>query len=124
MIGASEFASAVQQDQPTIDVMNAIGLDASAVGNHEFDRGWDDLRDRVIDNGANATWDYLGANVYEKGTETPALPEYMTYRHQRRRPSASSALSRRRRPRWSARPASRPSTSVTPSTRSTASPAS
>jgi len=79
MIGASEFASAVQEDQPTIDVMNAIGLDASAVGNHEFDRGWDDLRDRVIDNGANAMWDYLGANVYEKGTETPVLPSYMTY---------------------------------------------
>ena len=79
MIGASEFASAVQEDQPTIDVMNAIGLDASAVGNHEFDRGWDDLLNRVIDNGTNAAWDYLGANVYEKGTETPVLPSYMTY---------------------------------------------
>lgn len=79
MIGASEFASAVQEDQPTIDVMNAIGLDASAVGNHEFDRGWDDLRNRVIDNGANAAWDYLGANVYEKGTTNPVLPPYMTY---------------------------------------------
>ncbi|MCB0905965.1 MAG: 5'-nucleotidase C-terminal domain-containing protein [Nocardioidaceae bacterium] len=79
MIGASEFASAVQEDQPTIDVMNAIGLDASAVGNHEFDRGWDDLRNRVIDNGANAAWDYLGANVYEKGTTNPVLPPFMTY---------------------------------------------
>ena len=78
LIGASEFASAVQQDQPTIDVMNALGLDASAVGNHEFDQGWVDLRDRVIGQAGsrNAQWDYLGANVYAAGTQNPVLPEY------------------------------------------------
>ena len=61
--------------------MNEIGLDASAVGNHEFDKGWADLRDRVIGPPAsrNAKWDYLGANVYKKGTTTPVLPEYATY---------------------------------------------
>jgi 5'-nucleotidase len=75
-IGASLFASATDADQPTIDVLNALDLKASAVGNHEFDRGWADLRDRVINGGTNATWDYLGANVYNKGTTTPALPEY------------------------------------------------
>jgi 5'-nucleotidase len=37
LIGASLFASASAGDQPTIDVMNEVGLDASAVGNHEFD---------------------------------------------------------------------------------------
>lgn len=37
-IGASLFASSVAQDQPTIDVLNALQLKASAVGNHEFDR--------------------------------------------------------------------------------------
>ena len=69
LIGASVFASAVANDQPTIDVMNEIGLDASAVGNHEFDKGWADLRDRVIGRQEpNAKWDYLGANVYQKGT--------------------------------------------------------
>ena len=51
LIGASEFASAVDDDQPTIDVLNALGLDASAVGNHEFDQGWADLRDDVIGTG-------------------------------------------------------------------------
>ena len=68
-------------DQPTIDVMNEIDVDASAVGNHEFDKGWADLRDRVIgpSGSRNATWDYLGANVYQKGTTTPVLPEYATY---------------------------------------------
>jgi 5'-nucleotidase len=81
LIGASEFASSVQQDQPTIDVLNALGLDASAVGNHEFDQGFADLRDRVIgaDGSRNATWDYLGANVYAKGTTDPVLPEYASF---------------------------------------------
>ncbi len=79
-IGASEFASAVAQDQPTIDVMNALGVTASAVGNHEFDQGFADLTDRVINGGRSAQWDYLGANVYQKGTQTPALPEYGVYR--------------------------------------------
>ena len=72
-IGASLFASSSQQDNPTIDVLNALDLQASAVGNHEFDQGFSDLTGRVAD---RADWDYLGANVYLKGTTTPALPEY------------------------------------------------
>ncbi|MFZ4893474.1 ExeM/NucH family extracellular endonuclease [Plantibacter sp. Mn2098] len=75
-IGASLFASSSQKDQPTIDVLNALGLKASAVGNHEFDQGYRDLVDRVVDGGKNAKFAYLGANVYEKGTKKPALPEY------------------------------------------------
>ncbi|GAA1987888.1 5'-nucleotidase C-terminal domain-containing protein [Microbacterium pumilum] len=78
-IGASLFASSVAQDQPTIDVFNELGMVASAVGNHEFDAGWPDLRDRVLNDGNNAQWDYLGANVYLAGTTTPALPEYGLY---------------------------------------------
>ncbi|WP_428830365.1 ExeM/NucH family extracellular endonuclease [Cellulomonas endometrii] len=75
-IGASLFASAVADDQPTIDVLNALDLGASAVGNHEFDRGFADLVDRVIAGGTNAEFPYLGANVYAKGTQDPALDEY------------------------------------------------
>lgn len=75
-IGASLFASAVAKDQPTIDVLNALELKASAVGNHEFDGGWADLRDRIAAGGSNATFPYLGANVYQKGTTDPALPEF------------------------------------------------
>ncbi|MEB3059403.1 hypothetical protein VJI94_08220, partial [Parvimonas sp. D9] len=37
-IGASLFASAMADDQPTIDVLNALEMTASAVGNHEFDK--------------------------------------------------------------------------------------
>jgi 5'-nucleotidase len=76
-IGASVYNSASQADQPTIDVLNALDLKASAVGNHEFDRGYTDLKDRVINaTSPNAKWDYLGANVYNKGTTTPAFKEY------------------------------------------------
>ncbi|MBT1163837.1 bifunctional metallophosphatase/5'-nucleotidase [Bifidobacterium felsineum] len=78
LIGASLFNSSVQKDQPTIDVLNALDLKASSVGNHEFDQGYDDLVNRVIgkDGERNAKWDYLGANVYKKGTKTPVLQEY------------------------------------------------
>ncbi len=72
-IGASLFASSVAKDQPTIDVLNTLGLQASAVGNHEFDRGFADLAGRVTD---ASKYPQLGANVYLKGTTTPALPEY------------------------------------------------
>src|SRR5690606_34315210 len=72
-IGASLFASSSQQDQPTIDVLNALDLEVSAVGNHEFDQGYADLTGRVD---AAADFTNLGANVYLTGTDTAALPEY------------------------------------------------
>ncbi len=75
-IGASLFASSVAQDAPTIDVLNALGLDVTTVGNHEFDRGWADLSGRVTD---RSDFEILGANVYAKGTTTPVLPEYATF---------------------------------------------
>ena len=76
LIGASTFESFIDKDKPTIDALNAAGLEVSAVGNHEFDRGFADLRDRVIAGSSNASWDYLGANVYLTGATTPVLPEY------------------------------------------------
>ncbi|HXD27255.1 MAG TPA: bifunctional UDP-sugar hydrolase/5'-nucleotidase [Arthrobacter sp.] len=80
-IGASTFTSFSQQDTPTIDALRVGGLDVSAVGNHEFDRGFDDLKDRVIPRYGNGSAkrgaDYaLGANVYYAGTHRPALKEY------------------------------------------------
>lgn len=73
MIGASTFTSFIQEDVPTIETLNAAGLDVSAVGNHEFDQGFADLTDRVM---PLADWEYLGANVYDKASGDPALPEY------------------------------------------------
>lgn len=72
-IGASLFASSSQRDKPTIDVLNALGLESS-VGNHEFDTGYPDLTGEIA---SWTDWDYLGANVYLKGTNIPALPEYV-----------------------------------------------
>ena len=70
-IGASTFISAIDQDNPTIDALNLMGLDASAVGNHEFDKGMADLTGRVA---SRARFPLLGANVY-RGAER-ALPAY------------------------------------------------
>ena len=77
LIGASTFESFIQNDKPTIDALNAAGLDVSSVGNHEFDQGYDDLVNRVMadDNPeGGAEWKYLGANVRFKATGNPALP--------------------------------------------------
>ncbi len=73
LIGASTFTSFIQQDEPTIEALNEIGLDTSAFGNHEFDQGRDDVDNRIE---PLTDWDYLAANLYEKGTTTPAFPEY------------------------------------------------
>ena len=83
-ISASLFASAVQQDQPTIDVLNALELNASAVGNHEFDKGFADLTDRVIAGGTNATWDYLGRERLPQGHDDAGAAGVRDPRHGRR----------------------------------------
>jgi len=44
LIGSSPLTSSLFLDEPTIEVMNRIGLDFNAVGNHEFDSGVDELR--------------------------------------------------------------------------------
>lgn len=43
MIGASQISSSFYLDEPAIGVMNRIGVDYNAVGNHEFDNGVDEL---------------------------------------------------------------------------------
>ena len=39
LIGASPLLSALFHDEPTVEAMGLMGLEASAVGNHEFDHG-------------------------------------------------------------------------------------
>jgi len=73
LIGASTFTSFIQKDQPTIDALNEMGLDASAFGNHEFDGGRDDVDNRIL---PAADWDYLSANIYDRATGLPAYDEY------------------------------------------------
>lgn len=44
LIGASQLASSLFLDEPSIGALNRMGLDFNAVGNHEFDRGTDELK--------------------------------------------------------------------------------
>ncbi|WP_332667872.1 5'-nucleotidase C-terminal domain-containing protein [Aeromicrobium sp.] len=75
-VSASLFASAVQGDIPTIDVLNDLELDASAVGNHEFDKGYDDLINRLA---PAADFPFLGANVFKKSDGSRALDAYKIF---------------------------------------------
>ncbi|WP_341464972.1 metallophosphoesterase, partial [Corynebacterium stationis] len=63
-VGGSAFVSAIADDEPTLDVLNMLGVDVSAVGNHEFDRGYDDLLGRIAE---KSGYPLLGANVTLNG---------------------------------------------------------
>ncbi|MGN6751465.1 MAG: ExeM/NucH family extracellular endonuclease [Intrasporangium sp.] len=80
LIGASTFESFIAHDKPTIDALNAAGLEVSAVGNHEFDQGYNDLVNRVMapynadtNPYGGAQWKYIGANVKMRASGNPAL---------------------------------------------------
>lgn len=81
LIGASTFESFIQHDKPTIDALNAAGLEVSAVGNHELDAGYDDLINRVMapynavtNPYGGAEWEYIAANLKVKATGDDAVP--------------------------------------------------
>jgi len=83
-IGASPLTSALFLDEPTIAAMNRIGLEFNAVGNHEFDKGVDELKriqaggcakhtSRVpcaIEPFEGAGFRYLAANVVQSNGTT------------------------------------------------------
>lgn len=60
-VGASIFESAVDNDEPTIDALNALGVESLTQGNHEFDKGAADAIGRIqqgttgVDLAANVT---------------------------------------------------------------------
>ncbi|WP_337060236.1 bifunctional metallophosphatase/5'-nucleotidase [Kineococcus sp. G2] len=78
-IGASTFTSFIQQDEPTLEALNAMGVAVSAVGNHEFDKGYTDLLERVGVDGVSGLADFphLGANVL-RADGSPAMPAFAT----------------------------------------------
>lgn len=43
MVGASPMVSSLFLDEPTVEVLNLMGVDFSAAGNHEFDQGAQEL---------------------------------------------------------------------------------
>lgn len=86
LVGASPLVSALFHDEPTIEAMNAIGLDFNGVGNHEFDEGPEELL-RLAKGGCHpkdgcqdgtpyegAKFAFLAANV-RRGAET-IFPPY------------------------------------------------
>ncbi|MGY1780395.1 bifunctional metallophosphatase/5'-nucleotidase [Geodermatophilus sp. SYSU D01036] len=107
LVSASPFESSVFKDEPTIEALNAMGLDVSSVGNHEFDRGTEELRrisaatdgtysddveacegitpgvDGCFGEGEHAfhgaEFPYLAANVIDKATGQPMLPPYQVF---------------------------------------------
>jgi len=76
-IGASPLISANYLDEPTIAAMNLLGLEYNSVGNHEFDKGGDELKRMqnggcakftrrqpcAVDPFEGAKFRYLAANV-------------------------------------------------------------
>ena len=83
-IGASPLISANYLDEPTIDAMNLLGLEFNSVGNHEFDRGSDELkrmqsggcskftrrRPCAVEPFGGARFRYLAANVVQADGST------------------------------------------------------
>ncbi len=55
--------------EPVVDAMNALGYDAMAVGNHEFDGG----RVALDSTRAHARFPFLAANVIDRRTGRPAF---------------------------------------------------
>lgn len=63
MIGGSPLVSALFQDEPTVEILEAIGFDVGTFGNHEFDEGIDELK-RMMNGGDHpkGNADYDGMN--------------------------------------------------------------
>ncbi|MEV6711906.1 bifunctional metallophosphatase/5'-nucleotidase [Lentzea sp. NPDC051208] len=88
LIGGSPLVSALFHDEPTIEVLNEVGMDATAAGNHEFDEGYEELL-RIQRGGCHpvdgcqfrdeykgAKFPILGANVTHAKSGLPALPPF------------------------------------------------
>nr|WP_298683595.1 bifunctional UDP-sugar hydrolase/5'-nucleotidase [uncultured Dongia sp.] len=88
LTGASPMLSALLNDEPTIRVMNRIGLDLNAVGNHEFDYGRAELIRKSIgdcqtrlfcpdDSFMGAAFQYMAANVVDTNGGKPLFAPYV-----------------------------------------------
>jgi len=71
LIGGSPLLSALFQDAPTLEALNALPLAVSSIGNHELDHGPADLLRKL----QGARFQYLAANVVRTdGDRTTLLP--------------------------------------------------
>ncbi|MEU8674348.1 bifunctional metallophosphatase/5'-nucleotidase [Streptomyces sp. NPDC048560] len=93
MVGASPLLSGLFHDEPTIEALNGLDLDVTAVGNHEFDEGATELG-RLQNGGCHpvegcyeqgktfegADFPYLAANVTNEKTGKPILKPYTVWK--------------------------------------------
>ena len=69
LVGGSPYESAVEKDQPTLDMAKAWGLTISAIGNHEFDRGVADFNNRIADPSNGIDWLCANASAANKSPD-------------------------------------------------------
>ena len=94
LVGASPLLSALFHDEPTVESLSAMGLEASAVGNHEFDHGAAELL-RLQRGGCHASdgckgpqafggarFSYLAASTIDTRSGRTLLPPYVVKRFQ------------------------------------------
>jgi len=94
LIGASPLTSALFHDEPTVEALSAMGLEVSAVGNHEFDHGSAELL-RLQRGGchptdgckgqqsfAGARFKWLAASTIDTRSGQTLLPAYHVKRFQ------------------------------------------
>ena len=89
LIGGTPFFSGLFHDEPSVESLNAMHLDVSSVGNHEFDEGVGELL-RMQNGGCHpvdgcyfpdapypgADFQWLSANVVETASGQTPLPPY------------------------------------------------
>jgi 5'-nucleotidase len=93
LIGATPLLSALFRDEPTIESMSLMGLELSAVGNHEFDKGAEELL-RLQNGGCHpqdgckgpkpftgAKFQYLAASTVDTRSGRTLLPAYQIKRY-------------------------------------------
>jgi 5'-nucleotidase len=94
LIGASPLTSALFHDEPTVEAFSLMGLEATAVGNHEFDHGSAELL-RLQRGGCHpmdgckgpqpftgARFRWLAASTIDVRSGQPLLPAYHVKRFQ------------------------------------------
>ncbi|MGB5465414.1 MAG: 5'-nucleotidase C-terminal domain-containing protein [Sedimenticolaceae bacterium] len=93
LIGGTPAFSGLFHDEPSVESLNAMQLDVSSVGNHEFDEGVTELL-RMQDGGCHpvdgcyfpdepypgADFSWLAANVVDENTGDTVLPSYLIER--------------------------------------------
>ncbi|GIH88589.1 bifunctional metallophosphatase/5'-nucleotidase [Planobispora rosea] len=104
LIGGTPLVSAAFHDEPSVEFLGKVGVTTSAVGNHEFDEGYDELK-RIMYGGCHpvdgcspagewkgAKYDYIGANVLLKRKSTTAEKEVLKALGGKANPNSLRAL--------------------------------